>query len=123
MGLPEPARTAAASYRTSARPRTKPIHVINTTLFTPRDSSGYQYWEWQTRWIVQNYVKPNPSIAGLFEDAVFWKPRVDADWNRDGVIDSKDSANAGKWLREGYRQRFALHAPADAGQDAHRQRR
>jgi hypothetical protein len=86
----------------------KPVHVINTTLFTPRDSSGYQYWEWHTRWIVQNYVKPNPSIAGLFEDAVFWRPRTDADWNRDGVTDSRNSANAGKWLREGYRARFAL---------------
>ncbi len=86
----------------------KPVHVINTTLFTPRDSSGYQYWEWHARWVVQNLVKPNPSIAGVFEDAVFWKPRVDADWNRDGVIDPQDSPNAGKWLREGYRQRFAL---------------
>ncbi len=86
----------------------KPVHVINTTLFTPRDSSGYQYWEWHARWVVQNYVKPNPSIAGVFEDAVFWKPRNDADWNRDGVTERADSANAGKWLREGYRQRFAL---------------
>lgn len=86
----------------------KPVYVINTTLFTPRDSSGYQYWEWHTRYVVQNYVKPNPSIAGLFEDAVFWRPRNDADWNRDGVTDPKEGANAGKWLREGYRQRFAL---------------
>lgn len=86
----------------------KAIHVINTTLFTPRDSSGYQYWEWNARWVVQNYAKPNPSIAGVFEDAVFWRPRVDADWNRDGVVDPQKGANAGKWLREGYRQRFAL---------------
>jgi hypothetical protein len=86
----------------------KPIHVINTTLNTPRDSSGYQYWEWHTRWVVQNYVKPAPSVAGLFEDAVFWKPRVNADWNRDGTTDSQDGVNAGKWLREGYRQRFTL---------------
>jgi hypothetical protein len=93
---------------TFAAKNDKEIYVTNTTLFTPRDSSGYQYWEWHTRWIVQNYVKPNPSIAGLFEDAVFWRPRTDADWNRDGVVDSKSSANAGKWLREGYRARFAL---------------
>jgi hypothetical protein len=85
-----------------------PIHHANTTLFTPRDSSGYQFWEWHARWVVQNWVKPNPSIAGVFEDTVFWKPRVDADWNRDGVTDSKNSANAGKWLREGFRKRFAL---------------
>jgi hypothetical protein len=86
----------------------KAVHVINTTLFTPRDSSGFQYWEWHTRWIVQKYAKPNPSIAGIYEDAVFWKPRTDADWNRDGVTDLKSNATAAKWLREGYRQRFAL---------------
>jgi len=85
-----------------------PIHHANTTLFTPRDSSGYQFWEWHARWVVQNWAKPNPSIAGVFEDTVFWKPRVDADWNRDGTTDAKDSANAGKWLREGFQKRFAL---------------
>jgi len=44
----------------------------------------------------------------VFEDNVFWRPRVDADWNRDGTIDPKNGPNAGKWLREGYRERFAL---------------
>jgi hypothetical protein len=86
----------------------KPTFQTNTTLFTPRDSSGYQQWEWHARWVVQQYYKPNPSIDGFFEDNVFWKPRVDADWNRDGVTDSKDSPQAGKWLREGYRKRFEL---------------
>ena len=81
---------------------------VNNTLFTPRDSSGYQQWEWHARWVVQQFYKPNPSIDGFFEDNVFWRPRVDADWNRDGVTDSKDSPQAGKWLREGYRKRFQL---------------
>lgn len=86
----------------------KEIYVTNTTLFTPRDGNGYQWWEYHARWVAANYYKPNPSIAGVFEDNVFWRPRVDADWNRDGVTDAKDGPNAGKWLREGYRQRFAL---------------
>jgi hypothetical protein len=86
----------------------KTVYVVNTTLYTPRDSSGYQQWEWHARWIVQQLYKPNPSIDGFFEDNVFWRPRVDADWNRDGVTDSKDSPQAGKWLREGYRKRFEL---------------
>lgn len=86
----------------------KPNYLINTTLFTPRDGSGYQQWEWHARWIVQQYYKPNPSIDGFFEDNVFWKPRVDVDWNRDGVTDAKNSPQAGKWLREGYRKRFEL---------------
>jgi hypothetical protein len=86
----------------------KPNYQVNTTLFTPRDSAGYQQWEWHARWVVQQFYKPNPSIDGFFEDNVFWKPRVDADWNRDGVTDSQDSPQAGKWLREGYRKRFDL---------------
>jgi hypothetical protein len=86
----------------------QPIYVTNTTLFTPRDSSGYQWWEYHARWAVQNYYKPSPSIAGLYEDNVFWRPRIDADWNRDGVTDPQKGASAGKWLREGYRKRFAL---------------
>ena len=93
---------------TFAAKNNKEIYVTNTTLFTPRDSSGYQWWEYHARWVVTNYYKPNPSIAGVFEDNVFWRPRVDADWNRDGVTDAKTGPNAGKWLREGYRQRFAL---------------
>lgn len=83
-------------------------NLVNTTLFTPRDSSGYQYWEWHARWVVQQYYKPNPSIAGFFEDNVYWRPRVDVDWNRDGVTDLKTSPEAGRWLREGYRKRFEL---------------
>jgi hypothetical protein len=86
----------------------KPNYQVNTTLFTPKDSSGYQQWEWHARWVVKQFYKPNPSIAGFFEDNVFWRPRVDADWNRDGVTDPKDSPQAGKWLREGYNKRFAL---------------
>lgn len=86
----------------------KPIHVINTTLFTPKDSSGYQYWEWDTRWLVQQVYKRTPSIDGFYEDNVFWTPRIDADWNRDGVTDAQKSASAGTWLRQGYRKRFEL---------------
>lgn len=86
----------------------KSVYLINNTLFTPRDSSGYQQWEWHARWVVQQFYKPNPSIDGFFEDNVFWRPRIDADWNRDGVTDSKDSPQAGKWLREAYHKRFEL---------------
>ena len=83
-------------------------YQVNNTLFTPKDSSGYQQWEWHARWVVQQFYKPNPSIDGFFEDNVFWRPRIDADWNRDGVTDSKDSPQAGKWLRDAFSKRFAL---------------
>jgi hypothetical protein len=84
----------------------KAIYQINTTLFTPRDSNGMQAWEWHARWIAQQLYTPNPSIDGFFEDNVFYQPRVSGDWNLDGVTDSP--ADAGQWLREGYRARFAL---------------
>jgi hypothetical protein len=86
----------------------KEVYLINNTLFAPRDSSGYQEWEWHARYVVRTLYKPNPSIDGFFEDNVFWRPRVDADWNRDGTTDSMNSPQAGQWLREGYRKRFAL---------------
>jgi hypothetical protein len=86
----------------------RPQYMVNTTLFTPKDSSGYQQWEWHARWVVQQFYKPNPSIDGFFEDNVFWRPRIDADWNRDGVTDSKDSPQSGKWLRDSFSKRFAL---------------
>jgi len=81
---------------------------VNNTLFTPKDSSGYQQWEWHARWVVQQFYKPNPSMDGFFEDNVFWRPRIDADWNRDGITDLKNSPQAGKWLREALAKRFAL---------------
>lgn len=90
------------------RAESRAQYMINNTLFTPKDSSGYQFWEWHARWVVQQFYKPNPSIDGFFEDNTFWRPRVDADWNRDGIIDLKSSAQAGKWLRESYRKRFEL---------------
>ncbi len=86
----------------------KPVHVINTSLFTPRDSNGQQWWEWDTRYTVNTYYKPNPSIAGFFEDNVFWKPRENADLNRDGVTDSHTSSTMQTWLRQGYVKRFDL---------------
>jgi hypothetical protein len=104
-----PSGTSGGRILTTYASKTgREIYVTNTTLFTPRDSKGYQWWEYHARWAVANYYKANPSIAGLFEDNVFWRPRVDADWNRDGTTDPKDGLEAGKWLREGYRQRFAL---------------
>jgi hypothetical protein len=84
----------------------KSVYQINNTLFTPKDSDGRQEWEWQARWAIDVYMKPNPSLDGFFEDNVFYQPRVAGDWNRDGTIDTP--AAAYKWLQEGYRARFAL---------------
>src|SRR6476620_9607892 len=59
----------------------KYIYQINTTLFTGRDSNGYQEWEWHARWVIDQLYKPTPSIDGFFEDNVFYEPRISGDWN------------------------------------------
>ncbi|HKQ80908.1 MAG TPA: putative glycoside hydrolase [Steroidobacteraceae bacterium] len=82
--------------------------TINNTMLTAPDSSGKHSIEWITTYMVDNLYKPNPSIDGFFMDNVFWKPRVSGDWNRDGVTDSADSAQAATWLRLGYQRHFTL---------------
>jgi hypothetical protein len=44
-----------------------------------------------------------PALDGFYTDNVFWKPRMDADWNEDGVIDSQNDPNVQLWYRTGYR--------------------
>ena len=87
VGIPRRRGAAAASNRPSARPRTS-----RSTSSTRRSSrrataAAISTGNGMHAGSCRTYVKPNPSIAGVFEDAVFWKPRMDADWNRDGVID------------------------------------
>lgn len=81
---------------------------INTTSFVPSDSSGNDAMEWMTRYFVDNYYKPNPSIDGFFMDNVFWKTRVAGDWNLSGSAEKAGDANASAWLRQSYRRYFDL---------------
>jgi hypothetical protein len=84
------------------------FYSINNTLFTPKDSSGNNAIEWITHFFVDSLYKPAPSLDGLFMDNVFWKPRVDGDWNRDGKVDSQNDPTVQSWLRQGYARYFSL---------------
>ncbi len=81
-------------------------YITNTTSFAPVDSSGRNWNDWFADWSVSTFVTPNPSVDGIFTDNVFWKPRVDGDWNRDGITDSQDSVQTQSWFRAGYRAYF-----------------
>jgi hypothetical protein len=84
--------------------------IVNTTSFTPLDSSGKDWNRWYAEWVYTNYYLPNPSIDGFFTDNVAWRPLVDGDWNRDGTVDSRTNATVAGWFRAGYRNQFdALH--------------
>lgn len=78
--------------------------AVNSTTFTPRDSTGRNWIQWHVKYVVDNWYKPNPSIDGFFVDNVFWKPRSDADWNRDGVTDLRTNPTVQTWYRLGYKQ-------------------
>jgi hypothetical protein len=81
---------------------------INHTLFTPKDSSGADAVDWITNFFVNTYAKPSPAVDGFFMDNVFWKPRVDGDWNRDGKVDSQNDATVQTWFRQGFARYFNL---------------
>jgi len=81
---------------------------INMTLFTPKDSSGNTAIDWMTRFFVNTYAKTTPAIDGFFMDNVFWRPYIDGDWNRDGMVDSQSNPTVQAWMRQGYARYFSL---------------
>jgi hypothetical protein len=81
---------------------------INNTLFTHPDSNGDTWVSWYAKYAAQNYSVPNPAADGLITDNVFWRPRVNGDWNLNGVTDSDTNPTVGEWYRQGYAQHFAV---------------
>jgi hypothetical protein len=55
---------------------------------------------------VQQYYVPNPALDGFYLDNVFWEPRVDGDYNRDGTTDNASDATTATWWRLGLRKHF-----------------
>jgi hypothetical protein len=82
------------------------FYETNTTLYSSTNASGQHYVDWRAAWEVQNFATPNPAIDGFFTDNVFWAPRVNGDWNRDGVSDSSGNATVQSWYRQGYAAYF-----------------
>jgi hypothetical protein len=82
--------------------------IVNTTDGCPTDSDGKDWKHWYADWVVDRFVRgggrnaPNPVVDGFFMDNVFWKPRVDGDWDRNGSTDSQDDADVQHTFREGY---------------------
>jgi Hypothetical glycosyl hydrolase family 15 len=82
--------------------------ILNNTLLAPTDSNGDRWVDWYAKWAVTQYSVPNPSLDGLNTDNVFWKPRVDGDWNRDGNTDSASNPTVQSWFRQGYAHHFSV---------------
>jgi hypothetical protein len=79
----------------------------NNTLLTPKDSSGKDWISWKIDYDYAFDVAgdarddANPYVDGFFLDNVFTQPRVDGDWDRDGVKDLATDPKTGGWARDG----------------------
>ena len=75
--------------------------ATNITRFVSPDSNGDTYAQWKIRRDYELFLADG-SFDGLFIDNFFYRPRVTADWNGDGINDSKDDPEVRSWLRRGY---------------------
>jgi hypothetical protein len=80
----------------------------NNTTFTAPDSNGDNWVSWYAKWAVQSFYAPSPSIDGFFTDNVFYRPRVNGDWNLDGVTDSSSDPVVAQWYQNGYSKHFSV---------------
>lgn len=82
-------------------------YILNNTPQSNVDAAtGQRFPEWFAKYAADKFYSSAPSIDGFFLDNVFWKPRVNGDWNRDGSTDSQNDAAAQLWMRQGLRQHF-----------------
>ncbi|HVU23022.1 MAG TPA: Ig-like domain-containing protein [Opitutus sp.] len=83
------------TYESSVQPET------NITAFTQTDASGLRFPQWLAQRSYNAFFSPVPEFDVWFIDNVFYKPRRDADWDRDGTDDSKDNATVRTYYRQG----------------------
>jgi hypothetical protein len=94
--------------------------VANNSNFTPLEANPTppppqqpQNWiRWKANFDYGFNVTGDPNDAtnsvvdGFFMDNVFWRPRVDGDWDRNGTTDSQNDPTVQGWLRDGYKSYF-----------------
>jgi hypothetical protein len=80
------------------------MYVLNTTPYAKADASGKRFNVWFAEHMADTVGSSSGPIDGLFTDNVFWKPRRDGDWNRDGAMDSQKDAKVQAYYRQGYAQ-------------------
>ncbi|HVU23020.1 MAG TPA: Ig-like domain-containing protein [Opitutus sp.] len=74
---------------------------VNITAFTQPDSSGLRFPQWLAQRNDNAYFAPVPEFDVWFTDNIFYRPRRNADWNRDGTNDSKDDPAVRTYYRRG----------------------
>jgi len=91
------ARTAAGEH-VSSYPGT---WNTNFTEFVTPDACGDRYPEWLAKHNNAVFFDPVPEFDLWFTDNVFYRPRVEADWDGDGKDDSADDPQVRAYYRRG----------------------
>ena len=65
--------------------------TTNFTNSVPKDANGDRWNTWFAKYVYNSIWSKIPELDGTFTDNVFWKPRVNGDWNRDGITDSQNN--------------------------------
>ncbi|HWA86450.1 MAG TPA: Ig-like domain-containing protein [Opitutus sp.] len=88
-------QTGARTFESSSQPE------VNITAFVQPDSAGLRFPQWLAQRSYNAYFAPVPEFDVWFVDNIFYRPRRNADWNRDGVNDSKDDPAVRTYYRQG----------------------
>jgi hypothetical protein len=83
-------------------------YTINDTPNTPKDSSGDDSIDWETKFFVSNFYTPNTNIDGFFMDNVLVQPNVAGDWDRNNTLLQPSDPRAQAALQSGYERYFSL---------------
>ncbi len=65
--------------------------TTNFANSVPKDANGERWNTWFAKYVHKQMWSQIPELDGTYTDNVFWKPRVNGDWNRDGITDSQDN--------------------------------
>jgi hypothetical protein len=90
-------------------------YILNITPTARKDASGKTFAQWFGGWVASTWVAPNPDLDGIYTDNVFWSPRRDGDWDRNGTLDSHSNASVQASFRAGYAQYLTAFKAAAPG--------
>lgn len=75
--------------------------VTNITTHVTPDPNGDRFPQWMAKSRKAAFFDPSLDYDLWYSDNAFYRPRVDADWNRDGTDDSKDNLTVRTDYRNG----------------------
>lgn len=75
--------------------------TANVTEFVTPDANGDRFPQFYAKWANAELFAPVPEYDVWYSDNAFYQPRVNADWDRDGKLDSKNDRTVAASLRRG----------------------